>query len=66
MDMDGGTIKRGKNGLKRALQLVQHSTASMGRYVTKVSCSAPLQRCSNSRFSVWVTDLTRGAPESRQ
>jgi hypothetical protein len=27
------TMKRGKNGLKRALQLVQHSTASMGRFV---------------------------------
>ena len=25
------TVKRGKGGLKRALQLVQHSTASMGR-----------------------------------
>jgi hypothetical protein len=41
MDMDGGTIKRGKNGLKRALQLVQHSTASMGRYATTfLFCSA--------------------------
>ena len=25
-------VKRGKGGLKQALQLVQHSTASMGRY----------------------------------
>ena len=27
-----GKAKRGRGGLKTALQLVQHSTASMGRY----------------------------------
>jgi hypothetical protein len=38
------TLKRGKNGLKRALQLVQHSTASMGRYVMVLRCTELARR----------------------
>jgi hypothetical protein len=38
------TLKRGKNGLKRALQLVQHSTASMGRYVVFLRCTELARR----------------------
>lgn len=30
--------KRGKEGLRKTLQLVQHSTASMGRYAFTVYC----------------------------
>jgi hypothetical protein len=31
LDIDEKSAKRGKVGVRRALQLVQHSTASMGR-----------------------------------
>lgn len=31
LDIKEKTAKRGKEGVRRALQLVQHSTASMGR-----------------------------------
>jgi len=33
LDIASKEGKRGKDGVRRALQLVQHSTASMGRYV---------------------------------
>jgi hypothetical protein len=44
MGKNGKASKRGKNGLKSALQLVQHSTASMGRYYTNFifDCSSTL------------------------
>ena len=32
MDIDSRTGKRGRDGVKRALQLAQHATASMGRF----------------------------------
>jgi len=33
IELNGAAGKRGKGGVRQALQLAQHSTASMGRYV---------------------------------
>ena len=32
LNLNNNSLKRGKDGVRKALQLVQHSTASMGRY----------------------------------
>jgi hypothetical protein len=63
VDLDGPAAKRGKVGVRKALQLVQHSTASMGRY--EISFMGVHFLVIERLFTHRYDDMRKGEPERK-